>query len=71
MVGDEPSPDPDFRAVAGIRLTIPSDRPDLLLVELKTLQGPLRFAMPQSIALAVARQIEDKAKLLKPDRSAN
>jgi hypothetical protein len=71
MAEDEPLPDPDFRAVAGIVLTIPPDRPDVLLVELKTLQGPLRFAMTQGIALKVAECIEEKAKLLKPDRFAH
>jgi hypothetical protein len=40
-----------------------------MLVELKTLQGPLRFSMPQNIALQVAALIDEKAKLLKPDRS--
>jgi hypothetical protein len=64
-------PDPDFRAVAGIRLTIPKVRPDLLLVELKTPQGPLRVVMNRNIALKVASVIEEKAKLLKPDRSIN
>jgi hypothetical protein len=54
-----------YRAVAGITLTIPPDRPDLLLVELKTVQGPLRFAMPQDIALQVAGAIGQKAKELK------
>ena len=63
--------DPTFRSVAGIQLQIAPDRPDLLLVELKTLQGPLRFAMPKSIALKVAAHIEENAMLLTPDRSAN
>jgi len=71
MVGDEPLPEPEFRAVAGIVLRIPADRPDLLLVELKTLQGPLRFSMTLGIALKVADLIDEKAKLLTPDRSAN
>jgi hypothetical protein len=71
MAEDEPLSDPDFRAVAGIVLTIPSDRPDVLLAELKTLQGPLRFAMTRGTALKVAELIEEKAKLLTPDRSAN
>ncbi len=63
--------EPQFRAVAGIVLHIPPDRPDLLLVELKTLQGPLRFSMPKGIALKVAEHIEEKAKLLTADRSSN
>jgi hypothetical protein len=62
---------PHFRAVAGIRLTIPKERPDLLLIELKTLQGPLRFAMNRNIALEVASLIAEKAKLLTQDRSVN
>jgi hypothetical protein len=62
---------PDFRAVAGIVLRIPADRPDLLLVELKTIQGPLRFSMPKGIALKVAASIAEKAEILAPDRSAN
>ena len=64
-------PSPDFRVVAGIQLNIPTDRPDLLLVELKTLQGPLRFAMNQHIALRVAALIEQKASQLVQDRAIN
>lgn len=63
--------EPQFRAVAGIVVRIASDRPDLMLVELKTIQGPLRFAMPKSIAVAVAKKISEIASELTPDRSAN
>jgi hypothetical protein len=60
-----------FRAVAGLRTILPRDRPDLLLVELKTLQGPLRFAMTKGIAQRVAQEIIKSAAKLTPDRSAN
>ena len=63
--------EPQFRAVAGIVTRIPPDRPDLLLVELKTLQGPLRFSMPKSIALKVAQTIATSAEKVAPDRNAN
>lgn len=41
--------------------------PDLLLVELKTIQRRLRFVIPRSTALKAATHIEKKAKLLTPE----
>lgn len=70
MTEEQPA-DPDFRAVAGLRIAIAPDRPDLLLVELKTLQGPLRFSMPKGVALRVAKSIAEEAEKLAPDRSAS
>ena len=60
---------PEFSAVAGYRIGPADERPDLLLVEIKTLEGPLKFAMPKSIALAMARSIAEAATKLMPDRS--
>jgi hypothetical protein len=42
--------------------------PMTCLVELKTLQGPLRF---KSVALKLAAAIAEEAQKLAPDRSAN
>jgi hypothetical protein len=66
-----PQDEPDFRAVAGLKIAIPKERPDLLLVEIKTLQGPLRFSMPKGVALKVARSIAEEAEKLAADRSAS
>jgi hypothetical protein len=53
----------------GAKFAIPSDRPDLMLVELQTPQGLLRFSMSKETALGFARSIEDEAKKLSPPRS--
>jgi hypothetical protein len=61
-----------YPLVAGLRLAIAGDRPDLLLVELKTLEGePSRFAMPKSVALKIGALINENANELTADRSAN
>jgi hypothetical protein len=63
--------EPDFRAVTGTAIRIPPDRPDILLLELKTPHGPFRFGMTQSLALKIAEDIRERAKLLRAVRSAN
>jgi len=40
-----------------------------MLVEIKTLYGPVRLSMPRSIALKVARSIAEEPEKLAPDRS--
>ena len=53
--------------LTGAKFSIPNDRPDLMLVELQTQQGPLRFAMIKETALAFAQSIKDEAgKLTTP-----
>jgi hypothetical protein len=60
-----------FRAVAGLRIAYPSDRPDLLLVELKTLYGPVRLSLTRGVAIRLAEEIAKAAEKLTPDRGAN
>jgi hypothetical protein len=55
--------------LAGARFAIPGDRPDLMLVELKTDQGPLRFSMSKMTALGFARSIAEEAEKLSPAQS--
>jgi hypothetical protein len=43
------------RGVSRLRIVIPTGRPDVMLVEINTLYGPVRLSMPRSIALKVAR----------------
>lgn len=62
---------PRFPAVAGYILDIPPGRPDLLLVQLKTLYGPIGFALTKGAAKQLAAAIAEKAEELTPDRAAN
>jgi len=64
-------PKPEFPAVAGYVLGIPPDRPDLLLIQLKTLYGPVGFAMTKGAAKQLAAAIAEKAEELTTDRGAN
>ena len=69
MINDKS--EPDFRAVTGSAIRIPPDRPDILLLELRTAHGPFRFGLTQSLALEIAEDIRERAKLLKTARSPN
>ena len=69
MAEDELPPEPEWRGVSGLRIVIPAARPDVMLVEIKTLYGPVRLSMPRSIALKVAEAIAEEAKKLAPDGS--
>ena len=40
-------PQPEWRGVSGLRIVIPHGRPDVMLVEIKTLYGPVRLSIPQ------------------------
>jgi len=53
----------------GANFAIPNDRPDLMLVELKTTQGPMRFSMSEETALGLSRSIAEEAEKLSPARS--
>jgi hypothetical protein len=58
----------DYRTVSGIALRVLPNRPDVLMLEIKTQHGPFRFGMSQEMAVKVASQIGDYAKLLKQRR---
>jgi hypothetical protein len=60
-------PEPDWRGVSGLQIIIPNGRPDAMLVEIKTLSGPIRLSMPKSIALRVGRPLIEGAEGLEPD----
>jgi hypothetical protein len=57
------------RGVSGLRIIIPHGRPDVMLVEIKTLYGPVRLSIPKSVALTVGRSIANEAEKLAPDGS--
>jgi hypothetical protein len=61
----------NFHAVAGFRIAVLQDRPDLLLLELKTLEGPFRLSMTREVAQRIAQEVAKMAETLAPDRSAN
>ena len=69
MGEEELPPEPEWRGVSGLRIVIPNGRPDVMLVEIKTLYGPVRLSMPRSIALRVAEAIAEEAEKLAPDPS--
>jgi hypothetical protein len=51
-----------FHAVSGFRTSIPPDRPDILLFELKTTDsGTLRFSMTKESATIFAQEVERAA----------
>jgi hypothetical protein len=66
-MAEELPPEPEWRGVSGLRIIIPYGRPDVMLVEIKTLYGPIRLSMPRSIALKVAQSIGEEAEKLAPD----
>jgi hypothetical protein len=62
-------PEPEWRGVSGLRIVIPHSRPDVMLIEIKTIYGPIRVSMLKSIALTVGRSIIAEAEKLAPDGS--
>ena len=58
-----------YYTLDGAKFAVPADRPDLMLVELLTAQGPLRFSMSKETALGFARSIADEAEKLAPAQS--
>ena len=51
-----------FHAVSGFRMSVPPDRPDLLLVELKTIDaGIIRLSLTKESALMFGQEIEKAA----------
>jgi hypothetical protein len=67
MSEGELPPEPEWRGVSGLRIVIPHLRPDVMLVEIKTLYGSVRISMPKSIALKVAQSIAQEAEKLLPE----
>ena len=58
MTNDEQSEQHLFHAVSGFRMSVPSDRPDLLLLELKTLDaGIVRLSMTKESALLFGQEV--------------
>jgi hypothetical protein len=52
----------EFLAVAGFRMSVPPDRPDLLLLEIKTAEGAItRFSITKESALIFGQQIQRAA----------
>jgi hypothetical protein len=48
--------------LVGAKFAIPSDRPDLMLVDLQTQQGPLRFATSKELRSALHNRSKLKPK---------
>jgi hypothetical protein len=69
MTNEKLPPEPEWAGVSGLRIIIPHGRPDVMLVEIKTLYGPVRLSMPKSVALTVGRSITAEAEKLAPDGS--
>jgi hypothetical protein len=66
MTDDKLPPEPEWRGVSGLRIIIPHGRPEVMLVEVETLYGPVRLSMPKSVALAVGQSITTEAEKLAP-----
>jgi hypothetical protein len=62
-------PEPEWRGVSGLRIVVPHGRPDVMLVEIKTLYGPVRLSIPQESIAKVGRSIAEEPEKLAPDRS--
>ena len=62
MANDEQNERHPFHTVSGFRTSVPPDRPDLLLFELKTPDaGILRFSMTKELALLFGQEVEKAA----------
>jgi hypothetical protein len=58
MTNDEQSEQHLFHAVSGFRMSVPPDRPDLLLLELKTLDaGIVRLSITKESALLFGQEV--------------
>jgi hypothetical protein len=58
MTNDEQSEQHLFHAVSGFRMSVPPDRPALLLLELKTLDaGIVRLSMTKESALLFGQEV--------------
>lgn len=63
--------EPTFHALAGLTVGFGKGRPDLVLVEVRTLTGPLRFSMTGPQAAVLAEALREHAEKASPDRGAN
>jgi hypothetical protein len=62
MTNDEQSEQHLFHAVSGFRMSVPPDRPDLLLLELKTLDaGIVRLSMTKVSARLFGQEVAKAA----------
>jgi hypothetical protein len=62
MTNDEQSEQHLFHAVSGFRMSVPPDRPDLLLLELKTLDaGIVRLSMTKESARLFGQEVAKAA----------
>ena len=58
MTNDDQNEQHLFHAVSGFRMSVPPDRPDLLLLELKTLDaGIVRLSMTKESALLFGQEV--------------
>ena len=69
MTQDELPQSLNGAAYQAYRIVIPPKPTDVMLVEIKTLYGPVRLSMLKSVALTVGRSIADEAEKLAPDGS--
>jgi hypothetical protein len=60
-----------FVGVAGFTTWLPNDRPDLLLLELRTIYGVTRFALTKQVATSIGRELVGAAQKLGPDSPVN
>jgi hypothetical protein len=63
--------EPQFRGVSAVRFAIPSNRSDLLLVQLRTRQGLISVSLNKRVALELAKGLNRFAGKLTPNRSAH
>jgi hypothetical protein len=62
MVNDDQNEQHPFHAVAGFRMSVPPDRPDLLLLELKTIDaGIIRLSMTKESAVLFGQEVGNAA----------
>jgi hypothetical protein len=62
MVNEEQNEQHMFHAVSGFRTSVPPDRPDLLLLELRTLDADIiRLSMTKESALMFSEEVRKAA----------
>jgi hypothetical protein len=62
MANEEQNEKHLFHAVSGFRTSVPPDRPDLLLLELKTLDADvIRLSMTKESALLLSEEVRKAA----------
>ncbi|HYC18901.1 MAG TPA: hypothetical protein VEC94_16970 [Pseudolabrys sp.] len=62
MINDGQNEQHPFHAVAGFRTSVPPDRPDILLLELKTIDaGIIRLSMTKESAVLFGQEVGNAA----------